>query len=215
MITIREVSAENAVLSLNLLALQNGTEKQVADSGNKLVVPRILVYTASATNTSVTLPETPIDGTITVTGLTKTGVPDTSKVYEKDPTAASQGKYGLSGNTLTFPLDGSGDTVEEKIQVVYMYESEVATKVVAESDKFPKTCEFILSVLVCDACDTENLKHAYIVFPSFQMSPDYDLSVATDANHPFSGVAQQDYCGTEKQLYFISISEDIDEDAEA
>lgn len=195
-----EVSAQNAVFSLSLLALQAGDEKLVASAQNKLVVPRIMKVAAA--DSPVTLPEAPIAGTLSVTGLKTTGAPDSALAYEAD-TEAGAGKYALSGTTLTLPTDAT-----DKVQIVYMYEAEKATKVIETSGKFPKTSELILSVLVCDACDTETLRHAYIVFPSFQMSPDFDLSIATDATHPFSGIAQVDYCGGEQQLFYIAVSED-------
>lgn len=57
-----------------------------------------------------------------------------------------------------------------------------------------------------------NLIYAYVVFPNFKLSPDFDWSVATDGTHPFSGKAQQDYCDKEKKLFNIIIPGDNEEE---
>lgn len=46
------------------------------------------------------------------------------------------------------------------------------------------------------------------VFPSFQVSPDCDLTLETDSTITFSGVAQRDYCQTGSPLYYIVMTED-------
>lgn len=200
-----EVSAENAIFSLSLMGLQTGSGKNTASSTNQIVLPMIKKYAKS--DSPIVLSQTPIDGTMSVTGLTPDGLPDATLVYAEDTTAGA-GKYTYSSetNTLTLPTDAT-----DFVQVVYKYNTSDGVSVLQTADKFPKECELILSVLVCDACDKETLRHAYISFPAFQMSPDFDLSVATDAAHPFSGIAAVDYCAADKKLFAISIS---DEDTE-
>ena len=61
---------------------------------------------------------------------------------------------------------------------------------------------FLLQTLVTK----ETLRHAYIVFPSFQMSPDNTISLNTEDSQSFSGSAQKDYCGANgENVYNISI----------
>lgn len=201
-----EISAENAIFSLSLVGLQTGVGKVNADSANKITLPMIKKYAKSAS--PITLPKTPIDGTLSVTGLKATGVPDASLSYTMG-TAAGPATYAfnVSTNELTLPTDST-----DYVQVMFQYESENGSKVLQSADKFPAECELTLSVLVCDACDKEVLRHAYIVFPAFQMSPDFDITLDTDSPHPFSGTAAVDYCSEDKAMFYIAISEDdIDE----
>lgn len=196
-----ELSAENAILNLDLAGLQFGQPKVEASSDNKIVLPRIMQV--KTTSNSITLPEKPLEGTLTVYKCNDLGLPETR--YNQN-TVAGTGEYAISSSkVITLPTDS---VVGEVVQIKYEYETEKGAKVVQTSDKFPDTCKLTLSVLVCDPCDAETLRHAYIVFPSFQLSPDMDLSVATDAVHGFSGSAQVDFCSVDKNLYYIAISDD-------
>ena len=69
-------------------------------------------------------------------------------------------------------------------------------------------CQICQPVLVADPCDKETLRHAYIVFPSFQMSPDNTISLNTEDSQSFSGSAQKDYCGANGEMFTIYLSED-------
>lgn len=205
-----ELSAENAVFSLSLLALQGGTSKEVASATNKITLPMIRKYAKTAS--PIELPFTPIDGTLSVTGLKSTGVPDTTLVYAQGP-AAADNTYAIATSTtnnkttLTLPTNSA-----DYVQVMFEYESEAGVKVQHSADKFPAECELTLSVLVCDACDKETLRHAYFVFPAFQMSPDFDITLDTDSPHPFSGTASVDYCSVDKTLFYVAMSpDDIEE----
>lgn len=214
-----EVSSESAVVSLSLAGLQMGEGKIVASADNKIVLPRIKQYDKSAS--PITLPEVPIDGTLTVVGCTASGLPATELQYTLGDTAGA-GVYAYATSevdtgevdeesnpimktvaTITLPTDAA-----ETVQIKYDYETDKGVKVVQKSDKFPAECKLTLSVLVSDACDKEVLRHAYIVFPAFQMSPDFDLTLDTESAHPFSGIAAVDYCSKDKQLFYIAISDD-------
>lgn len=202
-----EMSAENALFSLSLLGLQTGEGKKVASAKDKIVLPMIKKY-AKATEISLPTGITPIEGTLSVTGLKSTGVPDATLVYKAD-TAAGEGTYVYNSATgkISLPTDAT-----DYVQVQFEYESENGVKVLQTADKFPTECELTLSVLVCDACDKEVLRHAYVVFPAFQMNPDFDITLDTESNHPFSGIAAVDYCAADKSLFYIAMSEDdIDE----
>lgn len=197
-----ELSAENAIFSLSLMGLQTGNGKNTASSTNKITLPMIKKYAKSAS--PIVLPKTPVEGTLSVTGLTSDGLPDITLVYEEN-TQAGPGKYSYATatNTLTLPTDAT-----DYVQIMFKYESENGVSVLQSADKFPRECELVLSVLVCDACDKETLRHAYITFPAFQMSPDFELGVATDSPHSFSGIAAVDYCSADKSLFYVQISED-------
>lgn len=206
-----EVTGENATFSMNLLALQTGSDKK---TGTDVVLPRIIQATKPASGTfTVELPDAPQDGTLIVVGTTANGLPDASKQYEKDDTAAA-GKYAVATvegvTTITMPTDAT-----DIVQIKYEFkvpEGKVAARVDQNSDKFPKECKATFQVLCSDICDTETVIALYIVFPKFQMSPDVDLTFSTDAVQNLSATAMSDYCGsTGKNLYYVALVEDSDD----
>lgn len=201
-----EVSAESALFSLSLMGLQTGSGKTVASSENKIVLPRVM--TVSKTDSPITLPDTPIEGTLIVAGTTGSNVA-TSELQYTQNTEAGENEYSITGTSLSLPTNAT-----DKVIVKYEYEAETGVKVIQKSDKFPKECKFTVSVLVCDACDKETLRHAYIVFPAYQMSPDFDLTLDTESAHGFSGTATVDYCSPDQLLFYVAMSDNDVEDAE-
>lgn len=218
-----EVSGNNALTSLDTLAMQFGTTKKIATAANKIVVPMILQFAPSdfvkATDTyKITLPNgiTPLTGTIVMNNLTTSGIPDSSYAYTFSATTPDTQK---KAKLTTTAVAETGATIEiltadytaagfAGVQVMFEYEADGGILIDAKADAFPATCKATFSVLCVDPCDTETLRHAYVVFPSFQVSPDVDWSLTTDATQPFSGVAQVDYCSTSKRLFYIVMSDD-------
>lgn len=205
-----EMSAENALFSLSLLGLQTGSGKTVASDSATIELPMIKKY---AKATEITLPAncTPIDGTLSVTGLKSSGVPDASLCYKSGVSVDSDVYvYNSSTGKIQLPTECA-----DYVQVMYKYNSKNGVKVLQTSNTFPDECELTLSCIVCDACDKEVLRHAYIVFPAFQMAPDFDITLDTDSAHPFSGIASVDYCSADKSMFYIAMSEDdLAEDGE-
>ena len=51
----------------------------------------------------------------------------------------------------------------------------------------------------------------YLVFPKFQMAPDFDWTLDTESAQPFSATALKDYCAKNQLLFYVAIVEDSDE----
>lgn len=205
-----EITGENAIFSLNLAALQSGSDKK---AGAEVVMPRIMQFAKPASGTfSVELPDTPEEGTLFVYATSENGLVDTSKQYTKATTAAAD-KYAITTSdnvtTITMPINAT-DTVQVKYEYKVKAE-DVAERVDVTGDGFPKECKATFRVLCSDICDSETVRALYIVFPKFQMSPDNDLSLTTDATQSFTATAMKDYCGKGQILYYIAIAEDSDE----
>ena len=187
-----EFSAENALFDMALMAQQAGSETGVIRGAVK-EVPAF---------------DTMEDGKLAHTPLPNYGV----KMYELngDGTFGQEvkvsvdggedGGYVLEGNVVTLP-EG------KKCIAVYKYDAAEAISVVNSATEFPKACELVLEILGCDVCNQEDLIYAYLIFPNFKISPDFDWSMATDGNHPFSGTAMQNYCDEKKELYKLVIVE--------
>lgn len=195
-------TANNAVLDFNILAEATGTAKQVATNSAKITMPG--VKTVAAGTTTVTLPGVVTDS-VSVVGIAGNGT--MMATYTKD-TAAAEGTFAITGETLNLPTDKNIN------EFVIKYDRAVGSgvKVVNKADEFPRTIKLTLKALAVDVCSPDVLRAVYIVLPSFQVSPETNLSLTTDAQLQYSGDLQVSYCGTEgKVLYEIYFAE---EDAE-
>lgn len=198
-----EISGTSALPSLSLIALINGTKKDVATEEAKLVLPSIEKYAKTAS--PVELKYDPV-GAVSVVGLTASGVPDPTLNYELAE-EAGEGKFAVDGKNVTLPTDAT-----DHVQIVYNYEAAEAVSVTDKSNGFPATCNMLIKVLACEACDKENMRLVYIEVPAYQMSPDMDWTIDTESGLGFSGTAQVDYCGGEQALFTVSASaDDIEE----
>ena len=186
-----EFSAENALFDMALMAQQAGSESGVV-RGTVKAVPAFdtmekgkLAHTPLSAD-AVKMYELNGDGTF-------------GKEIAKSVDAGKDGGYMLGeDNTVTLP-EG------KKCIAVYEYDATEAIAIVNSATEFPKACELILEILGCDVCNQEELIYAYLIFPNFKLSPDFDWSMATDGNHPFSGTAMQNYCDEKKELYKLVI----------
>ena len=196
-----EFSAENAIFDMNLMATQLGTSKKVASSTAKITAPAMESFTYGTGSYELKhTPKTAPNEIYVLNGDSTFG-----KKFVKG-TAASDTEFAITNKTLSLP---TGLNAGDELFVMYDYETENAVEVVNSATEFPVGCKFVMEVLGADVCDQTTLIHAYVIFPNFKLSPDFDWSVATDGSHPFSGKAQQAYCDKEKKLFNIVIpSED-------
>ena len=201
-----EFSAENAIFDMNLLSVQVGANKKVADEKNKLTVPAFEKITIAKDQTTYTLKHTPKTAPGFCYLLNDDGTVGTK--YTKADTAAAD-KFAISTKTFTPP---TGLSEGATLLVIYDYESTEGISVVNSAKKYPTGCKFTLEVLGCDVCDQTNLLFAYIIFPNFKLSPDFDWSIQTDGSHPFSGKAMQKYCEKENRLFEIIIVDGPDDE---
>ena len=193
-----EFSAENALFDMNLLATQLGTTKKVAASDSKITAPAMESFTTSST--TYALKHAP---KVAPTELYALNGDSTFGVKYTKGTSATATTFAISETgTITLPTGIPSGT---NMFIMYEYETENAIEVLNSATEYPVGCKFVMEVLGCDVCDQTNLVYAYLVFPNFKLSPDFDWSIATDGAHPFSGKAQQDYCDPQKRLFYIII----------
>lgn len=196
-----EFSAENAIYDMNLMATQSGTAKQVASDEKKIITPAFETIDIDGSAT-YTLKHAPKDEIKNIYALNGDGTLGT--VFTKS-TSASNSSFAISGSALTPP---TGLKNGDQLFVIYEYEAAQAVSVTNSAVNFPTGCKLVLEVLGCDVCDNTKLVFAYLVFPNFKLSPDFDWNIQTDGTHPFSGKAMQDYCDKEKKLFQIVIPGD-------
>lgn len=194
------LSAENSMFDLGLLATQQGTEKHIASSDDKIVSPAMDVYTISGT--TIKLNHKPTED-ITMIYLLKGDSTLGQKFTVNASATENQFAYDSASQTITLPTGvTSGD-----IFVMYEYETEAAVEVVGSATKFPKAGRFVMEVLGNDVCDPTQLIYAYVIFPNAKLDPNTDITLSTESTHPFTLQAQQAYCDREKVLFKIVIPE--------
>lgn len=214
-----EFSAENALFDMGLMAVQAGGEVASATANNTITVPAfetiaIADYQASAYSLKKT-PTKDDEGNVIV------------KAYavRNDGTIVSDVLTpGAEAAVDTYVLDTANTPVKlvppttlstadaSQIMIVYQYEADGTEKngavsVINSAQNFPKACKLVVEVLGCDICDQTDLIYAYLIFPNFKLSSDFDWGMSTDSTHPFSGRAMQSYCEADKKLYQIIIPE--------
>ncbi len=201
-----EVTAENAMFSMNLNALQSGSSKL---TGSDVELPRILQVEKGK---NVVLPDRPIDGTLVVYGTTANGLLDVDLQYEQGATAAP-GVYSVTTangkTTIALPTDAT-----DLVQIKYIYkvaEGKNAIRINHDAVSVPKACQATFRVLCSDVCDPETVRAFYIVFPRFQMTPDFDWTLDTESTQNLSAVAMKDYCSKNQLLFYVAMAEDSDE----
>ena len=194
-----EVTATEAMINFSALATASGSEAQLASQNSTIVMPKISVVKRGATLDVTGY----IDGTVQVSAMNSSGGMGKSYDLTEYNIVTTEGV-----STLT-PPNTSG--VE---QYIVKYDRTVSTgaKIINESDKFPGTIKLTVKALAIDPCSVNTLKALYIVFPSFQISPEISLALTTDATVDFKGSLQSSYCGSEKLLYYITWADDDDED---
>lgn len=180
-----EFSAENALFDMSLMAVQLGTKKKVASAATKLVAPAMETFTV-AEGGKYELKHSPKVAPTEIYALNGDSTFGTK--YAK-ATAASATEFSIADKTISLPTGVAAGT---DMFVMYEYETENAVEVVNSATEYPTGCKFVMEVLGCDVCDQTSLIYAYLLFPNFKLSPDFDWNVATDGAHPFSGKAQQD-----------------------
>lgn len=202
-----EVSGENAVLSLNLMGIQTGTG--VTTDANVKDIPRIF-HVAKSTE-GIELPDKINDGTLIVYGTQANGLVDLDKEYTQGDEAGA-GKYALSTTgdvtTITLPTDATDSVI-----IKYQYDASSETNAIRvdqDGKSFPKECKATFRVLCSDVCESDVVRAFYIVFPRFQMSPDFDWTVDTESAQSFSATAFKDYCAKKQLLFYVVLDESSD-----
>ena len=201
-----EISGQNAILDMNLTAFQMGTTKTVANSTDKIVAPAVEVFAVKKDETTHKLANTPVAAPAFIYALN-----DDSSLGEKyvlSTDAASATEFTCANGVITLP---TGITEGTEIFVSYEYEAASGIEIVNSAKNFPKSCKLVLKALGYNPCEKDNKLACYVIFPSFEMSPDFDLSLQAGETQAWSGKASQDYCSKDKRLMSIVVVDEDDE----
>lgn len=195
------LSGSNAFVNLGLAAAQFGSDKKVASSTAKLIVPVREVVTVNSG--TATLTNTPAEGEpVSVSVMTKDGgIASTLSLND----SAAEGKFAITEKAIT--VDNSTVPNGTNLVVLYKKETESGVQIENRADCFAKAGEFWLEVLFVDPCDQSVEYHGFLVFPNAKMSNETTIDFNNEATHGFTIEAVQDYCDTDKKLFYMVVSE--------
>ena len=180
-----EFTATNSLINLNIIGAEAGGEGKVEASGARAITaPGIQIVKQDE---------------VTVTLANVTGTP---KVYglETNGTLGVEFATG-AGSATTFAFDSSTGTLtlptsNDYVQYLVRYDRTVndgAVQITNQADKLPGTVRLILKVLCVDPCSADTLRAAYIDIPSFQVSPESEITLSSDnQTMDFQGQLQVD-----------------------
>lgn len=172
-------SATNALMNLSVMEAVSGSTKQVATSGAKIQMPKILILERNAS--PITL-EGLVEGTVRVNLIENNGTMGKSYAQSTTPSAT---EFGIaSTNQLSLPTD------VEASRFVVKYERTVESGVLIDNraDRYPSTIRLTLKCLGVEPCTPDVLRAIYIVFPSFQVSSEASITLSSESGIDFSGV---------------------------
>lgn len=193
-------TATNSLFSVDLLALQYGSEKEVADNTNKIVASVEEILTVE--NGKIALSHTPLKEIKYIYAL------ESGQLAKKFTlgTAASASEFSISDKEITVPTDITG-----KIYVEYEYESDSAVRVANKTDKFPEAVGVKIFAIFRDMCN-ENIKYSgTIIARKGKIDPSsIETALTGTGKHSFDIDFMRDYCddsldGTE--LFSIIVAE--------
>lgn len=195
-------TATNAMINLNVVADASGGGMTLGTNAEQIRMPKIVTVAPGHTLDVSGY----VTGTVTVNALGYNGAMGTAYTLG---TTASATEFAISNaGVLTPPTDSTADMFIVK----YDRNETDAMAIVNRADKFPGTVKLTLKALCVDPCSADTLRACYIVLPSFQVSPEVNLALNTDATLEYTGDLQVSYCSATKSLYEIYMCDDDEEE---
>lgn len=196
----------NSLHSLDLMASQFGSKKEIASDTNKIIMP-VSETIVIASDATVTLKYIPVGTTGAEVKYVKVINENNEfgKTYEVSATAGD-GKFIIDATTkkITLPVGTTG-----RVFIRYDKESENAVKVSKKTDGIPPVKTLLIHALFHNTCNTNVVYAGVIVVPRAQIDPSsVELNLTSDGKHSASYKIQKDYCSDDSKLFDIIISED-------
>lgn len=200
-------SFSNSLLSLDLMASQFGTKKNIGDTSNKILVP--VTEVIDIVENVAHLKYTPVGTKAAEVKYAK--VLNAGNVFGKtyEVSAADEtGKFVVdeSAKTLTFHNE---DNVTGKVFVQYFRESENAVEIVKRTDTSPKTKTVLIHGIFHDPCNTNIVYAGCIWIPRAQPNPEsVEVNLTPDGKHAAEYRLQKSYCDEDMPLARVIVTED-------
>ena len=202
-------SFTNSLHSLDLMASQFASKKEVADEGKKITTYVSEILT--------------INGLVAKLSYVPTGVEGAevqfAKVINANNTYGKTFKVNQEDQEGCFVVDASAKTLTfhtgevktgDKVFVQYTRESDKAVRVTKTTDGVPEVRTLLIHALFHDPCNI-NLTYAGVIYvPRAQINPEsVELNLTPDGKHSAEYRLQKPYCDTgDAKLFDIIVTED-------
>lgn len=188
-------TATNSLFSMDLLAQQYGTTKEIADDTSKIITPCEEILTVE--EGKITLTHTPSN---TIKYIYKLESGQLAKKYTVGTTASAE-EFSINDTEITVPTNVTG-----KIYVEYEYESDSAVRVVNYADKFPEAVGVKIFAIFRDMCN-ENVKYAGVVVArKGKIDPSsIETALSSTGKHSFDIDFMKDYCAEDEDSDLFSV----------
>lgn len=200
-------SFTNSLHSLDLMASQFGTKKEVADNKSKITVPVSEIIEIK--DKVATLKYAPV-------GTSGAEVQYAKVINENNTFGKTYKAASTSGEAGTFVVDATAktltfnDDVEGRVFVQYERESENSVKVTKNTDALPEIKTLLIHAIFHDPCNP-NLVYAGVIYvPRAQINPEtVEVNLTPDGKHSAEYKLQKPYCASNNsKLFDIIVSED-------
>lgn len=195
------LKGSGSLLSLDLLAMQYGTEKQIAKDGSEIV--DYMYEVLEIQNGKVLLKETPCNEIKYIYSVESGEI---GTAYTAN-TQASQTEFVVdaSKKTITVPTGLTG-----KIYVEYNYKNSNAVTIKNSASNFPSACSLVVYAYFKDKCN-ENLTYSgKVICPKAKLNPEQmEIALTSTGKHPFEFNMMKDYCAEQgdDELFTIIVSQ--------
>jgi hypothetical protein len=113
-------------------------------------------------------------------------------------------EIAAASSLLTLPV-GAGLVAGDRLFVRYLFSATTNMRVEKDAANSAKEGSGELEVLLKDPCSSTRY-HAYFVFPSIKLDPNFSIATSVDSNHPFSFESLADPCSSVGQQYYLVIA---------
>ena len=200
-----EFTANNALFSVDLAALQYGAEKEVGATSAEILdyTYDILKFAASDATAGIALSHTPADPTEIQYAyeLVDGGI---GRTFTAGAAPAAT-EFQVNAGKIIPPTGFTG-----QLYVEYTFENENAVRVLNSASKFPEACSAVIYVMFRDVCNESIVYSGKIIIPKAKLNPEsIEIALTSTGQHPFSLNIQKDYCSEEgaDTLFEIIVSE--------
>lgn len=203
-------SASSAVVSLDILADQIGSTKEYATSTNKMTSPVFELKEADTNDgtSTITLKHTPKDGTVKyVYAMTEDG---SKSIKYTVSASAGTDNFTIAGKVIT--LGSAIPTTGVTFAVRYEYETTKSVKISNKADVFSSVGLYDIEVLFKNVCDMSQTQYGHIIFERGKMSNSVELGLDPESDQSIEITALVPYCSANKNLWYILITDDEDEE---
>lgn len=196
----------NSIHSLDLMASQFGSHKEVASEEDKIIMPvaETLEIGSDATITLKYVPVGPAGAEVKYVKVINDNN-EFGESYEVSDTAGT-GKFTLdaASKKLVLPEGTKG-----RVFVKYERETSAAVRVSKRTDGLPEVRKLLIHAIFHNKCNTNVVYAGVISVPRAQIDPtNVELTLTAEGKHAASYKLQKNYCSDAGKLFDIIISED-------